>query len=170
MTSVDGWSTPDPGSPPDSPFPHVFRPVTLGTMKLRNRIMLPPHGSAIGNLLGSPADAAQHRVLARPGGGRRGWVDAVRGRVRNRIVPGFEPHGYGAEPTILTKARAGQRPDVHLLGDAFAPPAAGRRDPAGVRPGQTLAAIRLAAIRAVVGAGTPESGQQQPNGPNGDDE
>jgi hypothetical protein len=101
MTSVDGWSTPDPGS---------------------------------------PADAAQHRVLARPGGGRRGWVDAVRGRVRNRIVPGFEPHGYGAEtagnyrsalfvervladghadvvgmarayiaePAILTKARAGQ--------------------------------------------------------------
>jgi hypothetical protein len=100
MTSVDGWSTPD---------------------------------------LGSPADAAQHRVLARPGGGRRGWVDAVRGRVRNRIVPGFEPHGYGAEtagnyrsalfvervladghadvvgmarayiaePAILTKARAG---------------------------------------------------------------
>jgi hypothetical protein len=100
MTSVDGWSTPDPGS---------------------------------------PADAAQHRVLARPGGGRRGWVDAVRGRVRNRIVPGFEPHGYGAEtagnyrsalfvervladghadvvgmarayiaePAILTKARAG---------------------------------------------------------------
>ena len=31
MTSVDGWSTPHPGSPPDSPFPHVFRPVTLGT-------------------------------------------------------------------------------------------------------------------------------------------
>jgi 2,4-dienoyl-CoA reductase-like NADH-dependent reductase (Old Yellow Enzyme family) len=98
MTSVGGSSTPHPGSPPDSPFPHVFRPVTLGTMKLRNRIMLPPHGSAIGNLLGSPADAARNIAYwrARAADGAA-WLDAVRGRVRNRIVPGFEPHGYGAE-------------------------------------------------------------------------
>ena len=98
MTSVDGSSTPPAGSPPDSPFPHVFRPVTLGTMELRNRIMLPPHGSAIGNLLGSRADAARNIAYwrARAADGAA-WVDAVRGRVRNRIVPGFEPHGYGAE-------------------------------------------------------------------------
>jgi 2,4-dienoyl-CoA reductase-like NADH-dependent reductase (Old Yellow Enzyme family) len=84
--------------PSGTPFPHVFRPITLGTMHLRNRIMLPPHGSAIGNLLGSPQDAARNiaywRVRAADGAA---WVDAVRGRVRNRIVPGFEPHGYGAE-------------------------------------------------------------------------
>ena len=100
MTSVDGWSTPDPGSPPDSPFPHVFRSVTLGTMKLRNRIMLPPHGSAIGNLLhGYGAETAGNyrsamfveRVLA------DGHADVV-GMAR----------AYIAEPAILTKARAGQ--------------------------------------------------------------
>ena len=99
MTSVDGWlRRHTAGAPPDSPFPHVFRPVTLGTMKLRNRIMLPPHGSAIGNLLGSPPDAARNIAYwrARAADGAA-WVDAVRGRVRNRIVPGFEPHGYGAE-------------------------------------------------------------------------
>jgi len=85
-------------NPAGTPFPYVFRPITLGTMLLRNRIMLPPHGSAIGNLWGSPQDAARNiaywRVRAADGAA---WVDAVRGRVRNRIVPGFEPHGYGAE-------------------------------------------------------------------------
>ena len=50
MTSVAGQSAGHVGPP----FPHVFRPITLGTMKLRNRIMLPPHGSAIGNLRNDP--------------------------------------------------------------------------------------------------------------------
>jgi hypothetical protein len=78
----------------------VFLPITLGTMKLRNRIMLPPHGSAIGDLWGSPQDAARNIAYwrARAADGAA-WLDAVRGRVRNRVVPGFEPHGYGAETT-----------------------------------------------------------------------
>ena len=82
----------------DSPFPQVFRPITVGTMKLRNRIMVPPHGSAIGDLWGSPQDAARNTAYwrARAADGAA-WLDAVRGRVRNRVVPGFEPHGYGAE-------------------------------------------------------------------------
>jgi thioredoxin reductase len=36
-------------------FPYVFRPMKLGAMSLRNRIMIPPHGSAIGDLWGSEA-------------------------------------------------------------------------------------------------------------------
>ena len=50
--------------------------------------------------LGSPQDAARNIAYwrARAADGAAG-LDAVRGRVRNRIVPGFEPHGYGAETT-----------------------------------------------------------------------
>lgn len=42
-------------------FPHVFAPTQLGTMRLRNRILVPPpHGSGIGNLRGTEEQAAQH--------------------------------------------------------------------------------------------------------------
>lgn len=62
--------------------------------------MLSPNGSAIGDLWGSPQDAVRNiaywRLRAADGAA---WLDAKRGRVRNRIVPGFEPHGYGAETT-----------------------------------------------------------------------
>jgi 2,4-dienoyl-CoA reductase-like NADH-dependent reductase (Old Yellow Enzyme family) len=67
-------------------------------MTLRNRIMVPPHGSGIGNLWGSEDDAAKNiaywQARARDGAA---WVDAVRGRVQNPLIPGFEPSGYGAE-------------------------------------------------------------------------
>lgn len=78
-------------------FPHVFSPVTVGTMSLRNRVMVPPHGSAIGDLWGQEHEAeraiAYWRARARDGAS---WIDGVRGRVQNPLVPGFEPHGYGA--------------------------------------------------------------------------
>jgi 2,4-dienoyl-CoA reductase-like NADH-dependent reductase (Old Yellow Enzyme family)/thioredoxin reductase len=79
-------------------FQYVFRPTKLGAMSLRNRIMIPPHGSAIGDLWGSEDAAAQNiaywKLRADDGAA---WVDAVRGRMQNRLIPGFEPHGYGAE-------------------------------------------------------------------------
>ncbi|MER6983664.1 NAD(P)-binding protein, partial [Streptomyces carpinensis] len=82
----------------DSAYPHVFRPIRIGTMHLRNRIMVPPHGSAIGNLWGTEEQAARHIAYwesrARDGAS---WIDGVRGRVRNPVIPGFETHGYGAE-------------------------------------------------------------------------
>lgn len=35
----------------DAPaYPHLLRAIQLGPMRLRNRLMVPPHGSAIGNL------------------------------------------------------------------------------------------------------------------------
>lgn len=87
-----------PAASGEAAFPHVFSPIQVGTMALRNRIMLPPHASAIGNLWGSADDAARHTAYwearARDGAS---WIDGVRGRVQNRLIPGFEPHGYGAE-------------------------------------------------------------------------
>lgn len=79
-------------------YRHVFSPIRIGSMRLRNRVMVPPHGSAIGNLWGTEAQAAQHIAYwesrAKDGAA---WIDGVRGRVRNQVIPGFEPHGYGAE-------------------------------------------------------------------------
>jgi 2,4-dienoyl-CoA reductase-like NADH-dependent reductase (Old Yellow Enzyme family)/thioredoxin reductase len=79
-------------------YPHVFRPITLGTMRLRNRIMVPPHGSAIGKLWGTERHAEQHIAYweskALDGAA---WIDGVRGRVQNPVIPGFETGGYGAE-------------------------------------------------------------------------
>ena len=43
-----------------SPFPQLFSPIRIGTMELRNRVMMPPHGSAIGNLWGTDADAERN--------------------------------------------------------------------------------------------------------------
>jgi 2,4-dienoyl-CoA reductase-like NADH-dependent reductase (Old Yellow Enzyme family) len=59
MTRTAGEPAGNASAESGSLFPHVF-PITLGTMKLRNRIMLPPHGSAIGDLWGSPQDAARN--------------------------------------------------------------------------------------------------------------
>ena len=41
-------------------YPHLFEPITVGTMRLRNRVMLPPHASAIGNIYGTDEDAERN--------------------------------------------------------------------------------------------------------------
>ena len=88
--------------PAMSAFPHLFSPITVGTMELRNRVMLPPHASAIGNIYGTDEDAApQHRLLraaacatpASPGSA------AVSTHLGNTLIPGFEPTGVGAATT-----------------------------------------------------------------------
>lgn len=35
----------------------LFQPIQIGTMRLRNRVMMPPHGGIVGNLWGSRSDA-----------------------------------------------------------------------------------------------------------------
>ena len=79
-----------------SPFPHLFSPIRIGTMALRNRVMMPPHGSAIGNLWGSDADAARNIAYwqARAAAGVA-WIDGVSGHIDGRAIPGFEPTGVG---------------------------------------------------------------------------
>ncbi|CAM3275520.1 FAD-dependent oxidoreductase [Nocardioides dubius] len=82
----------------DEALAHVLRPISLGPMRLRNRIMVPPHGSGIGNLWGTPEEAEIHMAYweSRASDGAA-WIDGVRGRVRNPVIPGFETGGYGAE-------------------------------------------------------------------------
>ena len=78
------------------PFPRLFSPIRVGTMALRNRVMMPPHGSAIGNLWGSEADAERNIAYwkARADAGV-GWIDGVSGHIDGKAIPGFEATGVG---------------------------------------------------------------------------
>ena len=84
----------------ENEFPTLFSPITVGTMKLRNRVMLPPHASAIGNIFGTDEDAARNiayferRVTAGVS-----WVGSVSSHIANTLIPGFEPTGVGAATT-----------------------------------------------------------------------
>ena len=79
-------------------YPHLFAPITVGTMQLRNRVMLPPHASAIGNIYGTDEDAerniAYFEERVRDDG--VAWVASLSTHVRNTLIPGFEPTGVGA--------------------------------------------------------------------------
>ena len=87
-----------PGDARESHLPHLFSPITVGSMRLKNRIMSPPHSSAIGNLWGSEADAERNMaywdIRAKAG---IAWIDGVTGRMKNTFIPGFEPSGISAE-------------------------------------------------------------------------
>ena len=39
-----------------SSLEHVFSPITVGTLRLDHRVVVPPHGGGNGNLLGSDAE------------------------------------------------------------------------------------------------------------------
>ena len=81
-------------------FPHLFAPITVGTMRLRNRVMLPPHASAIGNIYGTDDEAARNIAYfeerARSG---VAWIASLSTHIRNHVVPGFDPAGVGAATT-----------------------------------------------------------------------
>ncbi|MFW6773928.1 FAD-dependent oxidoreductase [Nocardioides sp. CPCC 205120] len=86
----------EPGASTD--HPHVFSPVTVGTMHLRNRVMLPPHASAIGNIYGTDTEAERNIAyfVERCRDDGPAWVASLSTHVRNHLVPGFEPTGVGA--------------------------------------------------------------------------
>ncbi|WP_204164601.1 FAD-dependent oxidoreductase [Nocardioides daejeonensis] len=77
-------------------FPHLFRPLQIGSRTVKNRVMLPPHAHVVSTLWGTDLEAERHigywaeRTSA-------GWVDGVSAHVRNSLVPGFEPTGVGAQ-------------------------------------------------------------------------
>ncbi len=87
------------GSASPAGFPILFSPTRLGPMRLRNRVMMPPHNSAIGNLW-SPDDQDAARTIAylesRAKAGVA-WIGGVTGRIQNQFIPGFEPSGVSAE-------------------------------------------------------------------------
>ncbi|WP_336713873.1 oxidoreductase [Arthrobacter sp. USHLN218] len=82
-----------------SAFPHLFSPVQLGPMELRNRVMMPPHNSAIGNLWGADEGEADRTIAYLESRAKAGvaWIGGVTGRIQNQFIPGFEPSGISAE-------------------------------------------------------------------------
>ncbi len=76
---------------------HVFQPITVGTLQLDHRLVVPPHGGGNGNLLGSDAEFEQHCALwaAKARGGFQ-WLGGGPNFVKNPLPIGFEPSGVGA--------------------------------------------------------------------------
>ena len=77
---------------------HLFTPLQIGRMKLRNRIMLPPHGRVTGNPFGTEEECerflAYWRTRAEDG---VAWIDGLNCFLGNTVmIPGFEPWGLGA--------------------------------------------------------------------------
>lgn len=80
-----------------APYALLFSPLTIGTVKMKSRVMLPPHFSAVGNLWGSEADAARTLAyLEERAKAGVAWI-TITGRVGNHFIPGFEPSGLSAE-------------------------------------------------------------------------
>ena len=63
-------------------FPHLFAPITVGTMRLRNRVMLPPHASAIGNIYGPVGS----RGLFKTADGGKTWTKLTEGLPNINVV------------------------------------------------------------------------------------
>ncbi|MEC7762027.1 MAG: FAD-dependent oxidoreductase [Pseudomonadota bacterium] len=79
-------------------FPHLFEPFQIRDMKLRNRIMAPPHGRIIADPQVSEAEYAKYAAywLARARAGL-GWMDGVNAFIDNGMLPkGLRLSGLGA--------------------------------------------------------------------------
>src|SRR4051812_23951092 len=79
-------------------YPHLFAPIQVGTMRLRNRVMMPPHASAIGNIYGTDDDARRNIAYFQQRCADDGpaWVASLSTHIANTLIPGFEPTGVGA--------------------------------------------------------------------------
>ncbi|MGD6979092.1 FAD-dependent oxidoreductase [Citricoccus zhacaiensis] len=84
---------------PGHAFPHLFTSTMLGPMRLRNRVMMPPHNSAIGNLWSADDRDAARTIAYLESRAKAGvaWIGGVTGRIQNQFIPGFEPSGISAE-------------------------------------------------------------------------
>ncbi|EHI14814.1 NADH:flavin oxidoreductase [Mycolicibacterium thermoresistibile ATCC 19527] len=75
----------------------LFEPITIGPMKVKNRIMVPAHGTGIGPLEGNEQQAAAFLAYyGSKAAGGAGWVGGSNAFVRNPLPHGFEPSGLGA--------------------------------------------------------------------------
>lgn len=79
----------------------LFEPIRIGTMSLRNRIMLPPHGRFTGDPFGSEGQARRNIAYwASRASDGAAWICGLNGFVDNSLlIPGFEPTGLGATTT-----------------------------------------------------------------------
>ncbi len=78
-------------------YPHLFSPIEVGTMRLRSRVMLPPHASAIGNIYGTEEEARRNiAYFEQRAEAGVSWVGSLSTHIANHLIPGFEPTGVGA--------------------------------------------------------------------------
>lgn len=77
-------------------FDRLFSPLTVGRSSLKNRVVLTPHAHVVSSLWGTDEEARGHIAYwkARTDAA---WIDGVSAHVRNRVPPGFEPSGIGAQ-------------------------------------------------------------------------
>ena len=62
----------------------IFRPLDAGRLRLSNRLMAPPHASAINDLFGTPEQAESHLGYWKPRvEAGLGWVDGITGYIGN---------------------------------------------------------------------------------------
>ncbi|TWG93626.1 2,4-dienoyl-CoA reductase-like NADH-dependent reductase (Old Yellow Enzyme family) [Nocardioides sp. J9] len=81
----------------DGRFQHLFTPFRIGSIELRNRVIMPPHSSAIGSLWGSDADAEKAIAYLRSRAEAGVSWTTMPGRLANVLHTGFEPTGMSAE-------------------------------------------------------------------------
>jgi 2,4-dienoyl-CoA reductase-like NADH-dependent reductase (Old Yellow Enzyme family) len=105
----------------------LFAPLTVGRMRLRNRIMLPPHGRLTGDPFGSEGQARRNFAYwAKRAEDGAAWICGLNGFVDNSVlIPGFEPTGLGATTTGVFRLphfreRAARYADVVHAGGAYA--------------------------------------------------
>ena len=78
-------------------FSALFTPLRIGSMELANRIMVPTHAMADGNLLGTQAEADRFIAYYRSkADGGAAWVCGSSMHLRTHVPAGFEPSGMGA--------------------------------------------------------------------------
>jgi 2,4-dienoyl-CoA reductase-like NADH-dependent reductase (Old Yellow Enzyme family)/thioredoxin reductase len=78
-------------------YPTLLSPIRVGTMPLRNRVMMPPHTAPLGPLFGTEEQGQQNidYVRARCEAGVA-WAVTITGHIDNLLRPGFTPVGVGA--------------------------------------------------------------------------
>src|SRR5690554_6055393 len=78
---------------------HLFTPLQIGRMQLRNRIMLPPHGRVTGNPFGTEEECerflAYWRTRAEDG---VAWIDGLNCFLGNTVMIPFRTLGLGCHP------------------------------------------------------------------------
>jgi len=83
-----------------SSYPTLFSPIRIGQLQLPNRVVLPPHASAVGNLFGGQKEFEKVKAYCvRRAQAGVAWFDTVTGGVAQLFIPGFEHAEASAQST-----------------------------------------------------------------------
>lgn len=92
--------------PTGGDLPTIFSPITVGTLELDHRVVVPPHGGGNAKLIGSDAEFDQLcEMWRRKAAGGMQWLGGPAVFVANPMPPGFEPSGVGAHGPGFFRAR-----------------------------------------------------------------